>query len=101
MKIFQRIPILTYKGCWELGYLHPHHGLDAVSDATGQTQEELVAAELRAGEDHGAGTAAVEEVHHLPRVLLRPDLPLGQQLRLELVGETDVGQREDHLSNDR
>ena len=64
MKIFHTIQLqsLTYEGCRELGYLHPHHGLDAVSDATGQTQEVLVAAELRAGDDHRAGAAAMEEV---------------------------------------
>ena len=42
----------------------------------------------------------MQEVHHLPRVLLRPDLPVSEQLRLELVGKTDVGQREDDLPQD-
>ena len=89
--------LLTYKSCGELWYLHPDDGLDAVRDAAGQTQQEVLAAQLCAGEDDGVGAPAVEEVHHLPRLLLRPDLPLGQQLRLELVGQADVGQGEDHL----
>ena len=99
-EVWSDISRLTYEGCRELWNLQPDDCLDPVSDAAGETEEELVAAELRAGEDDGGGTAAVQEVHHLPRVLLRPDLPVSKQLRLELVGKTDVGQREDDLPQD-
>ena len=43
---------------------------------------------------------AVEEVHHLPRILLSPDLPLSQQLRLELVREANIGQRQNYLQSE-
>ena len=66
-----RLNLLTYKSRGELWYLHPHHGLHAVSDAAGQAQQEVVAAELRAGEDDGVRAPAVEEVHHLENISVK------------------------------
>ena len=97
---FLPLILLTYKSCRELWYLHPDHGLHPVSDAAGEAQEEVLAAELGAGQDDGVRAPAVDEVHHLPRLLLGPDLLLRQQLRLELVGEADIGQGEDHLHSE-
>ena len=83
------------KGGGELGDVDPDLGPDPAHPGARQAEQELLVTELSAGEDDGGGPHVVQQLHHLPGLLLGGDLLVCQQLGLELIGQTDVGQGQD------